>query len=363
MSGGGLIKLNGSLPEPDWKEHQPVAARILERSVLGGPHQSYLFWGPEDGQMEEAAAWFTRGLCCESPLENSENCGFCKACIAFVKDINPDVCVLSPKGGIHRLETIKEARAFCSLKKVLSRHKVLIIRQAEALTSESTSSLLKILEEPPDQCIIILCTSRPELILGTIRSRLIHVRFSGLPPYVMKEHLAGFFGIDDEMKLGVLELALSANASVIPAMTEGQREASRGGQAARNEIWSKEHVIRCLDLAQNLIEYCGDPLSVELLDLIDETTSLKKPILEFLIDIMSTMLRVKMVDTAAYNAGREALPKNNQTACEAFRRINQGLNILAEARTNLSRNVNPKLTMTVTTINLLSCLSSCTKEA
>jgi DNA polymerase-3 subunit gamma/tau len=54
----------------------------------------------------------------------------------------------------------------------LGRRKALLIENADRMMDYAQNILLKILEEPPDTAVIVLCSSRPSLLLPTIRSRL-----------------------------------------------------------------------------------------------------------------------------------------------------------------------------------------------
>ncbi|MEA2081792.1 MAG: hypothetical protein U9O97_03530, partial [Elusimicrobiota bacterium] len=58
--------------------------------------------------------------------------------------------------------------------------KAAVIRESELLTVEAENSLLKIMEEPPENCLIILITPSLHSLLPTIRSRSQIVRF---PPH------------------------------------------------------------------------------------------------------------------------------------------------------------------------------------
>ena len=46
-----------------------------------------------------------------------------------------------------------------------------LINQSDRMNNQATNALLKILEEPPSNCIIILSTNQPDLILPTVKSR------------------------------------------------------------------------------------------------------------------------------------------------------------------------------------------------
>jgi DNA polymerase-3 subunit gamma/tau len=52
------------------------------------------------------------------------------------------------------------------------KRKLLVIENADRMQDAARNSLLKILEEPPDTCAIIFCSSKPEALLPTILSRL-----------------------------------------------------------------------------------------------------------------------------------------------------------------------------------------------
>ncbi|MDI1802145.1 DNA polymerase III subunit delta', partial [Staphylococcus aureus] len=56
-----------------------------------------------------------------------------------------------------------------------STNKVYIIEDFEKLTVQGENSILKFLEEPPDNTIAILLSTKPEQILDTIHSRCQHV--------------------------------------------------------------------------------------------------------------------------------------------------------------------------------------------
>lgn len=54
--------------------------------------------------------------------------------------------------------------------------RLLIIEKAEILTDQAQNSLLKLIEEPPENILIVLVTANPNLILTTILSRCMSIR-------------------------------------------------------------------------------------------------------------------------------------------------------------------------------------------
>src|SRR3989344_126152 len=69
------------------------------------------------------------------------------------------------------IEIVREVKNFLWRKPVFSKYRLLIINSAEKLTSEAQNALLKILEEPPIYCLLILVVHGKENILPTLISR------------------------------------------------------------------------------------------------------------------------------------------------------------------------------------------------
>jgi len=67
--------------------------------------------------------------------------------------------------------------------------RVFLIEDADKLNEASANALLKVLEEPPHTSHIVLLTSRPDMLLPTIRSRCQMIRFSPLSPKEIESHL------------------------------------------------------------------------------------------------------------------------------------------------------------------------------
>jgi DNA polymerase-3 subunit delta' len=88
----------------------------------------------------------------------------------------------------------------------LSENRILIIDEAHKLTPEAESSLLKILEEPSINSIIILVTPFPNQLMPTILSRLLPVRFAKEPDESLKNFLINTYKIPYEQLTLYLEL-------------------------------------------------------------------------------------------------------------------------------------------------------------
>lgn len=67
--------------------------------------------------------------------------------------------------------------------------RVFLIEDADKLNDASANALLKVLEEPPHTSHLILLTSRPAMLLPTVRSRCQMIRFSPVSPKEIEAHL------------------------------------------------------------------------------------------------------------------------------------------------------------------------------
>lgn len=91
----------------------------------------------------------------------------------FAKELNTDPADIyeldaASNRGIDEARDLREA---IHTLPVLSKYKVYILDEAHMLTKEASNALLKTLEEPPRHVVFILCTTDPEKLLPTIRSR------------------------------------------------------------------------------------------------------------------------------------------------------------------------------------------------
>lgn len=82
-----------------------------------------------------------------------------------------DIYELDAASTSKRLEDMRELIESVYTLPILSKYKVYILDEAHMLTTGSSNAFLKTLEEPPAHVIFILCTTDPEKILNTVRSR------------------------------------------------------------------------------------------------------------------------------------------------------------------------------------------------
>jgi len=95
--------------------------------------------------------------------------------IKSIQDIDyPDLIIIEPEKKVIQIDQIRELQKRFSLR---SSFKACIIDRAETMNSQAQNCLLKTLEEPKGNTLIILITSKPESLLETIRSRCQILKF------------------------------------------------------------------------------------------------------------------------------------------------------------------------------------------
>lgn len=93
------------------------------------------------------------------------------------------------------IDAVRAMRKFLASTPFHSSRRTVIVRDAELLTWEAESALLKIMEEPPSHALVIMVARSPESIFPPLASRMAKVYFSRMPRTILADVLAREFGI------------------------------------------------------------------------------------------------------------------------------------------------------------------------
>jgi len=138
--------------------------------------QNLLFWGEESVGKMTTAEEFSKTLLC-SGRNGWKRCEKCNSCEMIKKGYHPDLMIIEPEEESVKIEQIRQGLSFLFYHPQISSLKILIINQADKMTEDCQNALLKTLEEPQENNLIILVTSAPKRLLTTIRSRVLPLRF------------------------------------------------------------------------------------------------------------------------------------------------------------------------------------------
>lgn len=208
---------------------------LLKRTVHERrPAHAYLFSGREGIGKKRVAVEFACLLNCPSPTEEHDRS--CPVCRRIVAEKHPDVTIERPEKDIIRIERIRELQGRFRYAPVEGRYRVAIIDDAHLMNRSAQNALLKILEEPPPARILILVSSKPLLLLPTVRSRCRRIRFGPVPSKAIAAFLEARHGLESE------------RAALLAAMS--------GGSAGRAIAMADTNFT---DLREQVISVLADP--------------------------------------------------------------------------------------------------------
>ncbi len=160
--------------------HENILKRFADLEAKGCLAHAYLFVGPHDVGKSETALAVAKLLNCEDQASVSQGtfCGTCPNCVKIEAGTHPDVRVIQAEPGEKiKIEAVRDILGQIKLKAFFARKKIFIIKNADLFTPEAANALLKTLEEPSDNSLLILTSAVMENILPTVKSRCHLVRF------------------------------------------------------------------------------------------------------------------------------------------------------------------------------------------
>lgn len=174
------------MPFRDVVGHGPVLqllSRAVSRDTLP---PSLLFVGPEGVGKQLVAVALAQVQNClavtATPPFLVESCGECSSCRKITRLSFPDFLVIGPgENGSIGVDQIRRAVSQVGYRPFEGRRRVVVIRDADCLLPPAQNALLKTLEEPPEASQFVLVTSRPDVLLPTVRSRTQRLNFAQLP--------------------------------------------------------------------------------------------------------------------------------------------------------------------------------------
>jgi DNA polymerase-3 subunit gamma/tau len=166
---------------------QHVAQALAGAIASNRVGHAYLFTGARGVGKTSSARILAKALnCVNGPT--STPCNECDICRGI--STGDDVDVLEIDGASNRgIDEMRQLRQNVNVRPSRARFKIYIIDEVHMLTKEAFNALLKTLEEPPEHVKFIFCTTEPEKIPDTIRSRCQRFDFAGIQTKSIAERL------------------------------------------------------------------------------------------------------------------------------------------------------------------------------
>ena len=206
--------------------HDKAINALRRGQQEGRLSHAYLLVGPRQVGKMTLAVDLARMVNC---LGDDGPCGECGQCRRIADGLHADVRVLgldTPPSGDGRsrvaigINQVREVQREATLKPYEGRCRVFIFDRAEHLSEEAANSLLKILEEPPEQVIMVLLASDAGGLLPTIVSRCQQLQLRPLPVPRVAHELEARYDADHEKAEEIARLSGGRVGWALEALSE-----------------------------------------------------------------------------------------------------------------------------------------------
>lgn len=246
---------------------QEEAIQKVREAILGGkmPH-ALMLTGPSGVGKFSLATAIAQYVNCLHPTE-TDACGTCPNCHKIQKAIHPDLhfvlpIVSSQEGGKPKLSEdymeefreaimanpylslaqwqallegdskqliisvheIRELKRKIYLKAFEGKYKIVILWQAERMNVQASNAFLKLLEEPPDQTLVLMTTHQPDALLNTIRSRCQRLPLRRLSPTAIQRYLMELYHLPQDEAIGLAGISEGSLGAALELRNEATQQ-------------------------------------------------------------------------------------------------------------------------------------------
>jgi DNA polymerase-3 subunit delta' len=320
----------------DW-----VVSHLKAAMLAGRLAHAYLFVGPGGVGKATTARALACALNCAQPGADGDACGTCPSCRRMHAGTHPDFLVITPEKDKTqiKIEVIRELRRLTEYPPLGGGWRVVLIKPAEALTAQNdaaANALLKTLEEPPPQHLLVLTARGEADLLPTIVSRCHKLAFAPLPSALIIQEL------ENRRSLPRSQAALVAALS--------------GGSLGRALALDPEELVRQRDQVLSDLDHINRGATSLVLEWAQRLTKNRTDLDNFLLLAQlwyRDLLLAHFQAPAGLLAHQDLLPALSQARADgAPAAWFANFAALGEAQRHLQANLNPELTLDILGLRL-----------
>jgi DNA polymerase-3 subunit delta' len=341
-----------------------VVNQSLVKKTLKGALQkdklahAYLFYGEPGVGKWALALELAKAVNCEKG--NLKPCDSCLSCQKITKLIHPDVRMIFPVPSVNTSEErerfktekiedpytsvkfnrvpsipvdeIREMQKTLNLKPYEGKKRVIIISEIEKLSYSASNSLLKTLEEPPPESLLILTTSNPNALLPTVISRCQLLRLNRISVPELEAELKKHSQLDSKLASYYARISKGSLGQAI-SLAKGETKEIRNLGVEFLDLIRKEKPLEVVDFVDSTAKVYGRESIVELFEFI----------ISFLRDVYILMeLKEKK---ELINSDLSAQINEFTKDFENIFKVEEGIELSEKTKRDCQSNVNLKLAL------------------
>lgn len=221
------------------------------------PHALLLSASPGTG-LQDFSGQIIASLLCTQPV-NGAACHRCRSCVSHAAQTHPDLYLVRPAKDRASIgvDAIRELSSQLSLTPQAGAYQVAVIEPADIMTREAANALLKTLEEPSAQTVLILLSEQAGRLMPTILSRCQRIRIAAADASMLRQWL-GQYSQDPEAIALAAQLAGGAPLRAAEMLSDGSLAAYRSFREQLKRLAQPDfdQLAFAKFSAQNVAQFC-----------------------------------------------------------------------------------------------------------
>lgn len=185
-------------------------------------------------------------------------CGECPSCLKVARGTHPDVRMVQPEASksgrdaVLKIDQIRELQREAVLAPMEGRAKIFLLREVDRANLTAANALLKTLEEPPGQVVLLLTSARPHAVLPTIVSRCQTIQLRPLPLDLVAQALRTRWQADPQQADLLARLSGGRIGWAVARLADGEIREERQRRLTDCQELTREGAVGRLSYAEEL---------------------------------------------------------------------------------------------------------------